>query len=56
MNLIVIVVRIASVLEDGSTVHAANESTEAEDKMDVRGRAHVQAEQEGKMKRKSQTS
>ena len=56
MNLIVIDVRIASVLEDGNTVHAVNESTEPEDKMDVIGRAHVQAEQEGKMKRKFQTS
>ena len=56
MNLIVIVVRIANVLVDGSTIHVANESTEPEDKMDVIGRAHVQAEQEGKMKRKSRTS
>ena len=56
MNLIVIVVQIAGVLEDGSTVHAANVFIEPEDKMDVIGRAHVQAEQECKMKRKSQTS
>ena len=56
MNLIVIVVRIASFLKDGSTVHGANETTEPEDKMNVIGCAHVQAEQEGKMKRRSQTS
>ena len=55
MHLIVIAVPIASIPEDGNTVHAANETTEPAVKMDVIGRAHVQAEQKGKMQLEFQT-